>query len=1090
MKRDRWEQIERLYHAALEIEPGGREAFLDEACAGDEDLRREVAELLACDVPDDSFIQSPAIEIAARAMAGDPLIEASSKSMESPSVGSQISAYQLLSPLGRGGMGEVYLALDTRLGRKVAVKLLPTAFTTDADRAQRFALEARAASALNHPNIITVHEIGEAATENGSLRYIVTEYVEGETLRQRMESLPQRRMMPLEAIDIAMQIAAALSAAHDAGITHRDIKPENVMIRRDGIVKVLDFGLAKLTESASPVIDSRATTMARNITGAGVVMGTPRYMSPEQARGERVDARTDIFSLGVALYEMIAGRAPFAGATPAEVSAAILRDSPPPLVECAPDAPPEMERILDNALRKDREERYRTVKELLGDLKDLIEERAFESRLERSLVSVSNELEAGNGSQVQRKPWQEFLRRHVAAAVNLALHGQRPRPLREFLRRHKVAVVALSVVLSLGIVRGGAWLFGLMSYPPHPNPAQMRFTQFEAVREQELSTIFDARFSPDGRLVAYAHTADGRNIWVKQANGGLPHRVTTGQWLDFSPIWSPTGERIAFISNRGDQFGVWTVPFLGGVVEPVKILGDYSMEIQGGGPPRLKSWARDGRTIYYEWSNNLYSIDLSTPDKASNQLTHFELGNQKPREFSLGPDEKWIAYRGDDQNIWRMQAPSGMPAQVTRDQADNRYPIWHPEGKYLIYNSFRDGRSPIMLTDLSAGSTTSLTASDYSDALVDISPDGNQLLCYGYRYESDLFAVAIETGEEDKLTDNLGVEFSPSVSHRGDTIAFQSIPGERFDWNRRKGLLITKSLVTPEQPRQLAKDAFAVEWAPSGEMLAFLRMIDRSCSLWTVSASGGIERQLVRAGVTYAGRGADVTADRLQSADISWAPDSSRIAYCARESDISNVYVIAADGSHNTRISANVNKDWVINCPLWSPSGDQIAFVLHSGGSLPLDKQFWELWVSKEGQAKMIYHTEAVLRLLDWTSDDELVAGLVANDDFNRVTPKEVQLISISAKAPRSRLMNKLPRARQFSVRLSPDKRDVSFVAKPGGMENIFLLSLRRGQSRQITQNNDEKTHYSSPVWASDGKSIYFGKQTRWSLLTLIDNLK
>src|SRR5262245_48415197 len=457
MERDRWEQIELVYYAALEREPGARDAFLDEACAGDAELRREVAGLLACDLSNGSFMQSPAIEIAARAMAAEPLIEASSKPMESLNTGYQIDVYQLLAPIGRGGMGEVYLALDTRLGRKVAIKFLPAAFTTDADRAHRFAREARAASALNHPNIITVHEIGEAATVNGSMRYIVTEYAEGETLRQRMESMPGRRMKPLEAIDSAMQIAAALSAAHEAGVTHRDIKPENVMVRRDGIVKVLDFGLAKQTESASPVVDSQATTMARNITDAGVVMGTPRYMSPEQARGDKVDARTDIFSLGVALYEMITGRAPFSGTTPAEVSAAILRDSPPPLAECAPDAPPEMERILDNALRKDREERYRTVKELLGDLKDSIEERAFESRLERSLVSISHELEADKGSQVQRKPWQEFLRRHVAAAVNLALHGQRPRPWREFLRRHKVAVVALSVVLSLGIVRGGAW---------------------------------------------------------------------------------------------------------------------------------------------------------------------------------------------------------------------------------------------------------------------------------------------------------------------------------------------------------------------------------------------------------------------------------------------------------------------------------------------------------------------------------------------------------------------------------------------------------------------------------------------------------
>jgi serine/threonine protein kinase len=426
--------------------------------------------------------------------------------------GSQISVYQLLSLLGRGGMGEVYLALDTRLGRKVALKLLPTAFTTDADRLQRFAREARAASALNHPNIITIHEIGEVATENGSMRYIVTEYVEGETLRQRMASLPQRRMKPSEAIEVALQIAAALSAAHEAGIAHRDIKPENVMIRRDGIVKVLDFGLAKLTESAPPVNDSQASTLVRNITDDGVVMGTPRYMSPEQARGEKVDARTDIFSLGVVLYEMITGRAPFAATTPGDVIAAILRDSPPPLAESAPDAPPEMGRILGNALRKDRDTRYQTVKELLDDLKDLTEERAFESRLERSLVDIGNEQEVGDVSQAQRKPWQEFLRRHRAMVMAQA----RMAPLRgiswEFLRRHKAVVVALSVVCSLGILGGGAWLVAYKSYPAHPNPAQLRFIPFVAVKEQELSTIYEARFSHDGRLVAYAHTGDGQNI--------------------------------------------------------------------------------------------------------------------------------------------------------------------------------------------------------------------------------------------------------------------------------------------------------------------------------------------------------------------------------------------------------------------------------------------------------------------------------------------------------------------------------------------------------------------------------------------------
>ena len=212
-----------------------------------------------------------------------------------------------------------------------------------------------------------------------------------------------------------------------------------------------------------------------------------------------------------------------------------------------------------------------------------------------------------------------------------------------------------------------------------------------------------------------------------------------------------------------------------------------------------------------------------------------------------------------------------------------------------------------------------------------------------------------------------------------------------------KGRLLTKSLVTTEQPRQLAEDAFGAEWAPSGAMLAFLRLTGQSCGIWTAPASGGIERPLVSTGVTYAGR-TGMTYDRLQSADLSWAPDNSRIAYCARESGIANVYAVAADGSHNTRISANVNPEWRINCPLWSPAGDQIAFVLDSGRSLPLDKQFWELWVWEAGQTKMIFHTESILRLLGWTADGELIAALAPNDDLNRVNPKEVKLISVSAK--------------------------------------------------------------------------------------------
>ncbi|MCI0388312.1 MAG: GAF domain-containing serine/threonine-protein kinase [Acidobacteria bacterium] len=370
MTPERWKQIEKVYDAALKKDADGRDAFLDQACEGDEELRREVASLLASDARAGSFLAAPAAEVVTKVIAAE---------MAASPIGRRISHYQMLSLLGAGGMGEVYLAEDTRLGRKVALKLLPVEFTADAGRVRRFTQEARAASALNHPNIITIHEIGEASTEAGSRQYIVAEYVEGETLRRRMASATGKeapsRIEALEAIDITAQIAAALSAAHEAGITHRDIKPENVMVRRDGIVKVLDFGLAKLTEPASPttsfLVDTQAPTIDRNSTEAGVVMGTPRYMSPEQARGEKMDARTDIFSLGVMLYEMVTGHAPFAGATTGEVIAAILRDEPPPLGRHAPDTPPELERILSRALRKAREERYQAASELLADLKRL-----------------------------------------------------------------------------------------------------------------------------------------------------------------------------------------------------------------------------------------------------------------------------------------------------------------------------------------------------------------------------------------------------------------------------------------------------------------------------------------------------------------------------------------------------------------------------------------------------------------------------------------------------------------------------------------------------------------------------------------------
>ena len=279
------------------------------------------------------------------------------------SANTSLSHYRIVSKIGEGGMGQVYLAQDTKLDRKVALKILPAGVATDQSRMNRFVQEAKAASALNHPNIITIHEIEKF----DSVNFIATEFIDGETLRKRMSA----KLTVDEILEIAIQIANALTAAHAAGIIHRDIKPENVMVRRDGYVKVLDFGLAKLTERRDSVTDREAQTKAMVNTSAGTVMGTANYMSPEQAKGLKVDARTDLWSLGAVVYEMIAGRVPFLGETPTETISLILQRDPMSLAHYAPAMPTELERIINKVLTKNCEERYQSAKDLLIDLRNL-----------------------------------------------------------------------------------------------------------------------------------------------------------------------------------------------------------------------------------------------------------------------------------------------------------------------------------------------------------------------------------------------------------------------------------------------------------------------------------------------------------------------------------------------------------------------------------------------------------------------------------------------------------------------------------------------------------------------------------------------
>src|SRR6266516_167776 len=343
----RLQTIEEIFHAALDQEPEEVARFVDTACEGDELLRRKVEALLASHQRAGNFIETSAVGLATK------IIQNGQADLL---VGRTIGHYKLSERIGTGGMGDVYLATDIVAGRKAALKLLPLRFTGDAERLKRFQHEAHAVVGLNHPNILTVYEIGE----DHSIHYIASELIEGETLRDR---LTRRPMQLSEAVDVAIQVASALAAAHQAGIVHRDIKPENIMLRPDGYVKVLDFGIAKLAEQEVPTTMPRDEALLLVETNLGSVLGTVRYMSPEQACGDHVDQSTDIWSLGVVLYEMLTGHAPFTGDASQDVMFSILEKEPPPLTHYIAHAPAELQQIISKTLRKDRGHRYRSAHE-------------------------------------------------------------------------------------------------------------------------------------------------------------------------------------------------------------------------------------------------------------------------------------------------------------------------------------------------------------------------------------------------------------------------------------------------------------------------------------------------------------------------------------------------------------------------------------------------------------------------------------------------------------------------------------------------------------------------------------------------------
>jgi serine/threonine protein kinase/Tol biopolymer transport system component len=976
--------------------------------------------------------------------------------------GSKLGRYEIRSRLGAGGMGEVYLAHDTTLEREVAVKILPEELAGSQTHLQRFVQEAKAASALNHPNIITVYEIG---TEP-ALHFIVTEYIDGETLRRRMADTP---LSLAKAIDVALQVASALSMAHAAGIVHRDIKPENVMLRGDGIIKVLDFGLAKLTERwRKNEVDPDATTRAILQTQPGVIVGTTAYMSPEQTRGLEVDPRTDIWSLGVLLYEMITGHTPFKGETASDTSAAILRSEPPALTEYEPDTPFELERIVRKALQKDREERYQGVKDLELDLKSL----------KRDLDLGTSHERVGSG---QSRPSRSAEATQLTEAIKAsATHSAR---VTDTVNRPRSRWLLPITVGVLGFVAFAGW-YAWRQYQRN-NTLQLANLAVAQLlsRKNELGEAFlvHARFSPDGSFIAYAAPKDGGNaIWLKQVASGEPFSNRNTGTTAPTPIWSPDGQQIAFLSERDKQNAIWIMPAFGGTPTLVKALDRASSG--------LIAWTKTNQ-IFFVQVNNLYLFDLGS--QRVDEVTRFDLTKPLDRNFSVSPDANRIAYndiKDGQSDIWVMSRDGSPPERVTNDKADDTKPAWTPSGNNILYSSKRNGVKQIFLAYLDGREPVQLTVNDSNSEVLDISPNGNKILYGTAREESDLWSVNLDQLRESQLTSDAGLELWPDVSPDGKTVAFQVMPPTTGTTLFSCAPMV-KSLTTDTAPVRLAPDGFALRWSPDGKRVAFLRQTEGTPNLWTVHAAGGDATPLTTGGVAFGGY-AFLPYNRLQTEDFAWSHDGTRLTYCARTSGVANVWEIAADGATPTQLSDNANGNLLFFNPSWSPDGRTVAWISLEPPA-GQKKISWSIWVAREGKARQVFQSESALGLVGWSrSGNELISKSVAGATTPPNTPTDVELSVVSLSGGVQRPIAELKATYFQNIRLSPNRTQIAFVTRQNGTDSLRVMAENGGTARTIVENSDNRVYFSSLVWSADGKSIFYGKQSSWSTLSMLENFK
>lgn len=837
MTPERWEQIGQLYEQARELAPGERAALLDRACASDAELRREVESLLATEATIGNFIAAPALKDAAALL-----------TTEAPGmlVGKQLGHYQILSFIGAGGMGEVYAAEDQRLGRKVAIKLLLAGIAQDEDRLRRFAQEARAVGMLNHPNILTIHDVG---THQGA-PYLVSELLEGETLRDRLK---KGALSPSRSVDIALQLARGLAAAHERGIVHRDLKPENLFITTDGRVKILDFGLAKLTQPQFNGTDPNGQAFSIVRSNPGLVMGTVGYMAPEQLRGAETDHRADIFAFGVILYEILTGERPFRGNSMADTMSAILTQEAPQLPAPLSVQAPGLARLVHRCLEKQAPQRFQSASDL-----------GF--ALEALTIPLLN----SSGAAQTAVP---------DATVNKSAQTLRFKP--GLRRMNWLGWAGWGLALLFMIAAIGPWLSHFRR--PATTPRVVPFTSFPGQKSTPV-------FSPDGNQIAFiwdgGDEARERGVYVKLIGEGAPLRVASNPGLQLA--WSPDGRSVAF-DRAGNDGGIFTVPATGGPERRLTELGGSF------------AWAPDQKALAVARRNSPqepFSIVLVTLETgATRKLTNPPAGSVGDQSPAFSPDGQKLAFLrspgtqvGD---IYAVPITGGEPQRLT---SDNLYLsgglAWTTDGREIVFSSTRGGLPTLWRVQAAGGKLRRVMGIGEYALQPTVARTGERLAYLYRKTDTNIWRApgplsTAPTTEPTRLVASTREEYSPQFSPDGNRIAFVSdSSGSREIW-------VCDS--DGGHPVQLTNfggsHTGSPRWSPDGRQIAFDSRPAGLSSIYVISAAGGSPRQL--------------TDGKSENVLPSWSRDGRWIYFGSRRSGDWQIWRMTATGEQAEQVTKN-----------------------------------------------------------------------------------------------------------------------------------------------------------------------------------------